>query len=143
MSSAAATAAPATTDVTARPAASKLWFWAGLAFVVAAFAMLELLDPYFFCQDDALSLELPVVLMTCRGIWQGLVPEYNPYIFLGSPTPSISGTYPPMFLAYGIARHVLGDEYATFESLVFRAVSLFVSGNLKVPTFQLQGLGGA
>jgi hypothetical protein len=54
-------------------ALNRLWFCAGLAFVVAAFALLELLDPYFFCQDDALSLELPGVLMTCRGIWQGLV----------------------------------------------------------------------
>ena len=139
MSSAAATAAPATTDVTARPAASKLWFWAGLAFVVAAFAMLELLDPYFFCQDDALSLELPVVLMTCRGIWQGLVPEYNPYIFLGSPTPSISGTYPPMFLAYGIARHVLGDEYATFD--VFAAIHLLAGYCLTFLVARRLGIG--
>jgi hypothetical protein len=103
---------------------ARLWLWVGLGFVAAAFALLELLDPYFFCQDDALSLELPIVLMTCRGIWQGLVPEYNPYIFLGSPTPAISGTYPPMYLAYGIARHLLGDEYATFD--VFAAIHLFV-----------------
>jgi hypothetical protein len=109
----------------AQKASDSIWFWAGLAFVVAAFALLELLDPYFFCQDDALSLELPGVLMTCRGIWQGLVPEYNPYIFLGSPTPSISGVYPPMYLAYGIARHVLGDEYATFD--VFAAIH-FLAG---------------
>jgi hypothetical protein len=139
MSSAAATAAPATTDVTARPAASKLWFWAGLAFVVAAFALLELLDPYFFCQDDALSLELPGVLMTCRGIWQGLAAEYNPYIFLGSPTPAISGIYPPMYLAYGIARHVLGDEYATFD--VFAAIHLLAGYCLTFIVARRLGIG--
>ncbi|MFM7289975.1 MAG: hypothetical protein ACKO6B_01940, partial [Planctomycetia bacterium] len=70
----------------------RLWFWAGLGFVAVAIALLELLDLYFFCQDDALALELPCVLLACRGIWQGLVPEYNPYIFLGSPTPMIGGT---------------------------------------------------
>ena len=139
MSSAAATPAPATTDVTARPAASRLWFWAGLAFVVAAFALLELLDPYFFCQDDALSLELPGVLMTCRGIWQGLVPEYNPYIFLGSPTPSISGVYPPMYLAYGIARHLLGDEHATFD--VFAAIHLLAGYCLTFIVARRLGIG--
>ena len=139
MSSAAATPAPASTNVTARPAASKLWFWAGLAFVVAAFALLELLDPYFFCQDDALSLELPGVLMSCRGIWQGLVPEYNPYIFLGSPTPAISGTYPPMYLAYGIARHLLGDEYATFD--VFAAFHLLAGYCLTFVVARRLGIG--
>jgi hypothetical protein len=109
--------AHSTNDATARPAFPAPWFWAGLAFVATAFGLLELLDPYFFCQDDALSHELPYVLLNCRGIWQGLMPEYNPYVFLGSPTPMISGTYPPMYLAYGIARHLLGDEYATFDVL--------------------------
>ena len=118
-------AVPSTDSATAKlEAPAMLWFWAGLAFVATALALLELLDPYFFCQDDALALELPVVLLTCRGIWQGLLPEYNPYIFLGSPTPAISGTYPPMYLAYGIARHLLGDEYATFD--VFAAMHLLV-----------------
>ena len=139
MSSAAATAAPATTDITLMPAASKLWFWAGLAFVAAAFAMLELLDPYFFCQDDALSHELPYVLLNCRGIWQGLMPEYNPYVFLGSPTPMISGTYPPMYLAYGIARHLLGDEYATFD--VFAAIHLLAGYSLTFVVARRLGIG--
>ena len=124
---------------TARNASDSPWFWAGLAFVVAAFALLELLDPYFFCQDDALSLELPGVLMSCRGIWQGLAAEYNPFIFLGSPTPAISGTYPPMYLAYGIARHLLGDEYATFD--VFAAIHLLAGYCLTFVVARRLGIG--
>ncbi len=114
----------ASTDVNtaAKPSQVSVCFWAGLMFVAAVIALLELLDPYFFCQDDALSLELPAVLMNCRGIWQGLTPEYNPYIFLGSPTPIMGGVYPPMYIAYGIARHLLGDEYATFD--IFAAIHL-------------------
>ena len=104
-----------------------------------AIALLELLDPYFFCQDDALSLELPCVLLTCRGIWQGLVPEYNPYIFLGSPSPMTSGIYPPMYLAYGIARHLLGDEYATFD--VFAAIHLLTGYCLTFFVARRLGIG--
>ena len=124
---------------TAQKASDSIWFWAGLAFVVAAFGLLELLDPYFFCQDDALSLELPGVLMSCRGIWQGLVTEYNPYIFLGSPTPAISGIYPPMYLAYGIARHLLGDEYATFD--VFAVIHLLAGYCLTFLVARRLGIG--
>ena len=112
----------ATLDRAIQTTATRLWFWAGLGFVAAGFAFLELLDPYFFCQDDALTLELPAVLMSCRGIWRGMLPEYNPFIFLGSPTPAIGGSYPLMYLAYGIARHLLGNEYATFD--VFAAIHL-------------------
>lgn len=124
---------------TPQKASDSIWLWAGLAFVAAAFVLLELLDPYFFCQDDALSLELPGVLMSCRGIWQGLVPEYNPSIFLGSPTPAISGTYPPMVLAYGIARHLLGDEYATFD--VFAAIHLLAGYCLTFAVASRLGIG--
>ena len=124
---------------TARPAFPALCFWAGLVFVATAFALLELLNPYFFCQDDALALELPCVLLTCRGIWQGLLPEYNPYIFLGSPTLAISGTYPPMYLAYGIARHLLSDEYATFD--VFAAIHLLAGYCLTFLVARRLGIG--
>lgn len=127
------------TDATASTAIPVAWFWAGLAFVAAAIGLLETLDPYFFCQDDALSLELPGVLMSMRGIWQGLVPEYNPYIFLGSPTPSISGIYPPMYLAYGIARHLLGDDCATFD--VFAAIHLLVGYCLAFLMVRRLGIG--
>jgi len=92
-------ALPANTIAGATPAFRALLFWAGLVFVAVAFGLLE----------------LPGVLMTCQGVWQGLAAEYNPYTFLGSPTPSIGGVYPPMYLAYGVARHLLGDEHATLD----------------------------
>ena len=130
---------PAPTDALAPPSAAAIWFWAGLAFVAAAIVLLELLFPYFFCQDDALSLELPAVLMTCRGIWQGLAPEYNPYIFLGSPTPVMSGVYPPMYLAYGVARHLLGDEHATFD--IFAAIHLLAGYCLTFVVARRMGVG--
>ena len=89
--------------------------WAGLAFVAAALAGLEATSPYFFCQDDALVLELPTVLFGMRAVWRGIWPVYDPFIFLGSPTPVIAGVYPPLYFAYAVARHVLGDEHATFD----------------------------
>ena len=130
---------PASTDAHQLPSAASIWFWAGLVFVAMALLLLELLDPYFFCQDDALSLELPAVLMSCRGIWQGLAPAYNPYIFLGSPTPVMSGVYPPLYLAYGIARHLLGDEHATFD--VFAAIHLLAGYGLTFVVARRMGVG--
>jgi hypothetical protein len=118
-------AAPAAAD---EPLAARVWCWGGLAFVVAALALLELLDPYFFCQDDALSLELPVVLEACRGLWRGMMPDYNPYTFLGDPSHAVNGFYPPLYGAYAIARHVLGDEGATFD--VFAVVHLLAGYGL-------------
>lgn len=106
----------------ANAGSARLWFGAGLGFVAAALALLELINPFFFCQDDALVLELPAVLLAMRSLWQGVPATYNPFIFLGSPTPSIGGFYPPMPLAYAIARHLLGNEYATFD--VFAAIHL-------------------
>lgn len=130
---------PASTDAHTLPSPASLWFWAGLAFVAAAIVLLELLFPYFFCQDDALSLELPAVLMSCRGIWQGLAPAYNPYIFLGSPTPVMSGVYPPLYLAYAIARHVIGDEHATFD--IFAAIHLLSGYGLTFVAARQMGVG--
>ena len=93
------------------------WFWTGLVFVAAALAALEIRDPYYFCQDDSLVLELPETLLACRAVWRGIVPEYDPYIFLGTPLLSIGGglLYPPLYAAYAVARHLLGDEFATFD----------------------------
>jgi len=109
-------AAPATAAATAAWASSvRLWFWGGLAFVAAAIALLESLDPYFFCQDDALVLELPLVLQSCRGLWEAMPPTYNPYTFLGEPTHAAGSNYPPLHAAYAVARFIVGDECATFE----------------------------
>lgn len=101
---------------------ARSWFWAGFAFVTAAFVFLEVVDPFCFCQDDALVGELPVVLLHVRAAWKGIPVEYNPYVFLGSPTPALAGFYPPLFVSYAIARHALHNEYATLD--VFAAIHI-------------------
>jgi hypothetical protein len=95
------------------------WGWVGMAVVAAAILVLELAHPYYFCQDDALVAELPGTLFALRAIWSGIVPEYNPHNFLGEPCLSMGGGlfYPPLYAAYALARHALGDEAATFDIL--------------------------
>ncbi|MFM8892300.1 MAG: hypothetical protein ACKOTB_11890, partial [Planctomycetia bacterium] len=124
------------TPAQARP---RRWIWAGLGFVGLAFAWLECIDPYFFCQDDALVLELPCALLALRAAWQGLWTVYNPFIFLGSPTPVAAGFYPPMHAAYAVARLVLGDEYATFD--VFAAMHLVAGYCLSYIVARRLGIG--
>ena len=44
-----------------------------------------------------------------------------PHVMLGGPSLSegSGGTYPPTYLAYAIARHVLHDEYATLDAFAW------------------------
>jgi len=96
--------------------------WVGFGLFVIAFAYIEILDSYYFVQDDMLVTGFPSILLGLRGIWHGHWPEYNPFCLLGSPLASSGGgslTYPPMLLAYAIARHALHDEYATLEVFAF------------------------
>ena len=58
-------------------------------------------------------------------LWEGTFPDWNPYVFMGSPLlrwAIWSFTYPPQGLSYAIARHLLGNEFATME--VFAALHL-------------------
>ena len=92
------------------------WFLAGAALAGLALTWLEIARPYYFTQDDVLVGELPGVLWLCRSVWEGVLPEYNPYVLLGAPAFSGGGgAYPPTYMAYAIARHALGNEYATVE----------------------------
>ena len=105
----------------------RVWNSIGWLCLVGAFAYLEWMQPYYFAQDDALVGELPGILLGCRSYWDGVFPNWNPYVFLGAPLASIGFwalTYPPQLLAYAIARHLLGDELATME--VFAALHLAV-----------------
>ncbi|MGA2067662.1 MAG: hypothetical protein ABSG86_22030 [Thermoguttaceae bacterium] len=101
-----------------------LWLAFGLAVVVLALGVLERREAFYFCQDDALVSELPLWLGACRSVWNGVLPEYNPYNLLGTPLLAMGAglTYPPLYLAYAVARHVLGNEYATVD--VFAAMHL-------------------
>jgi hypothetical protein len=94
----------------------RLWFATGAVVVSLALAWLEITQPYCFTQDDALVGEMPGVLASCRSVWNGVLPDYNPYDHMGAPALSVGGgTYPVTYLAYAVARHLLGNEYATLE----------------------------
>ena len=62
---------------------------------------------------------MPGLVWACRCVWHGQVPEYNPWTVMGGPLLSEGGggTYPPTYLAYAVARHLLGDEFALMEVL--------------------------
>ncbi len=113
------------TETVPAAASGRIWNLAGWLFLIGAFIGLECLEPYYFTQDDALVGELPGILLGCRSLWEGTFPDWNPYVFMGAPLAAIGFwaiTYPPQILAYAIARHVLGDEFATME--VFAALHL-------------------
>jgi hypothetical protein len=94
------------------------WNLAGWTFLIGGFAFLEWLEPFYFTQDDALIGELPGILLGFRSLWHGTFPDWNPYVFLGSPLATIGFwtiTYPPQLISYAIARYIMGDEFATME----------------------------
>jgi hypothetical protein len=95
------------------------WCLAGLALLGLALVMLETAQPFYFCRDDVLACDMPPLLFACRSVWSGVVPEYNPYAFLGGPLLSEGRgpTYPPLYLSYALARHAFGNEYATMDIL--------------------------
>src|SRR5437762_12566947 len=104
---------------------SQWWNLVGWLCLIGGFIGLQFVEPYYFTQDDALLGELPGILLGCRSLWEGTFPDWNPYVFMGSPLATIGFwaiTYPPQLLSYAIARHLLGDEYATME--VFAALHL-------------------
>jgi hypothetical protein len=105
--------------VASSPASSsRAWNLTGWLFLIFGFAALEWMQPYYFTQDDALVGELPGILLGCRSLWAGTFPDWNPYVFMGAPLATVGFwaiTYPPQLIAYAIARHVLGNEFATLE----------------------------
>jgi len=95
-----------------------VWFVAGLLFLGTALFLLEWRQPYYFVQNDAMISELPGILVGCRGLWEGIWPNYNPYSYMGAPLANLglySLTYPPTLASYAIARHLLADENATLD----------------------------
>jgi hypothetical protein len=101
------------------------WCLVGLLVLCTSFTYLEVQEPYYFSQDDVVDVELPEVLLGCRTVWAGHFPQYNPYVAMGSPLATLglsSVTYPPLYVSYAVARHLLHNEYATIE--VFSIVHL-------------------
>jgi hypothetical protein len=110
---------------TAFSSSERCWNVAGWLCLIGGFIGLQFLEPYYFTQDDALIGELPGILLGFRSLWQGVFPDWNPYVFMGAPLATIGFwaiTYPPQLLSYAIARHLLGNEFATME--VFAALHL-------------------
>jgi hypothetical protein len=88
----------------------------GAIFVAAVLAMLEWRWPLYFTQDDNFSA-LPVTIASCRGLLQGVFPQWNPLQYLGQPT-SVQSifalTYPFTWVSYFLAR-ALGGDYLFVE----------------------------
>ena len=102
-----------------------IWFGIGAAVFIAALAILESIQPYYFVQDDNYGQFLPVMIDGCRNLFSGVFPEWNPYQFLGCPTASqgVYGlTYPVTWLSYAIATYLFGNELLMFE--VYAALHL-------------------
>jgi hypothetical protein len=119
--------APTCASANASASSQRFWGLIGWLGLIGGFIGLECLQPYYFTQDDVLVGELPGALLGCRSLWEGVFPDWNPYVFLGAPLASMgfsSLTYPPLLISYALARHVLGDENATME--VFAALHLLV-----------------
>ena len=100
---------------------ARFWNWACLLFLIGSLVFMEVRDPYYFTQTDTVNECLPMILVGMRDVWRGEFPEYNPYILFGTPLASLGMyglTYPPLYLSYAIARHLLGNEHATMEVFV-------------------------
>jgi len=103
------------------PRSPGLWNWTGVVFLIGSLIFLEFRDPYYFTQCDSLTECLPMILTGMRAFWQGDFPDYNPFLFGGSALAGLGVyglTYPPLHLSYAIARHLLGNEFATIEVFV-------------------------
>ena len=95
------------------------WLLVGFALVGFLLLVLERSQPYFFVQDDNLSQFMPVILHGCRSLFNdGVFSTWNAHQFMGSPTASLGTyalTYPFTYLAYGFARYLVHDEFATLD----------------------------
>jgi hypothetical protein len=95
------------------------WGGAGFAVVLIGLGIVSRMQAYYFTQDDNFVQFLPVLLQGCESLLeQGRLATWNAYQLLGSPTTSIGTyalTYPPTYLCYLWAKHVLHDPYKTIE----------------------------
>ena len=97
----------------APPPGGRGWDAVGVLFLAGGLATLEARQPYYFTRDDVAVAEVPVYVFGLRSVWAGAVPEYDPFLHLGSAhasTGMMQFTYLPSYLAYAAARHGLGDD---------------------------------
>ena len=94
------------------------WGWLGVLLVGIGIVFCEWREPFFFTRDDNFSSALPQYLQICRSAFAGVFCTWNPYQIMGLPTASNVGipvAYPPLYLAYAIARYLLGNEFNLIE----------------------------
>ena len=94
------------------------WWMLGLFTILLGICILETSQPLYFTQDDSLANGVVGMVVGCRSLANGQFPAWNPAQYLGSPMASMSYwslTYPPTYLSYAFARHVLGNEWWTME----------------------------
>ncbi len=120
-------------EETPQPASrAELWAWAAVALVltVIGFACLELKSPMFFSHDDNFLGLGPAVMYGCRALFSGVIPAWNPFQGGGEPIAECGTpiTYLPLYLAYGISRYLLGNEFLFVEVTVFFSLLLAVTG---------------
>lgn len=102
------------------------WLMMAVTLVLAGCVFLEWMDPFYFTQDDNQSQFLPQIIYAARALFDhGVFSSWNGFQLLGMPTASLGNfalTYPFTYIAYAIARFLLGNEYATIE--IFAALHL-------------------
>lgn len=96
---------------------------AGAALIVATLTFLEWRQPYYFTQEDTHTLFFPLMLQAARGLFgAGIFPTWNGYTLMGAPSTTLGFyalTYPPLYLCYGLARYVLGNEFLTVDIMAW------------------------
>jgi hypothetical protein len=120
------------------PARSWLWIVLGLATVAAALCIVEAVEPFYFVQDDNFSAVLPVLTQSCRSIFQGEFPDFDPYQLMGGPGAGAALLYLPTVASYAVARWGLGNENFTLE--VFAALHLLLGYLASFAAARLIGL---
>lgn len=111
---------PAPPHEPAEPGSATGWLAFGALVLASALVLVETLQPVYFTQDDAFAAELPHLLQGCRSAFAGVFPEWNPFEYAGAPSASLGIwglLYPPTYLAYALARWVLGNEFLSLEVL--------------------------
>lgn len=93
-------------------------FLIGITALIAAYCIIQTIEPRPFTQDDNYAQFLPVLLRSFETIQHGKFPTWSPYQFLGSPTTTIGTyalTYPATYIAYFIAHSVCHDDFVTID----------------------------
>lgn len=101
--------------------------WLTGIFVVTVLLIKELIDPFFFTQDDNHAQFLPRILVGFGMLFQGEFPFLDNYQHFGSQLFAI-GTYaildPIMIISYAACRYLFSQPYATLDMYVI--LSMFI-----------------